>query len=559
MTRRLPEKLFDWDEYGRKVMSGEIVVCKWTRLAVERHYHDLAESPANGFYFSEEHAQYALKALLFVKHSKGEFAGKQFIPSLWQQFWIALAFGWRRVGDGLRRFREVHQTVGRKNGKTTELSAIGIYMLFMDGEKGAEIYAAATKMDQAKILYREATEMIASSPLLSRRIKTLRDSIELIGQSSSRFVPLGRDSKSMDGLNPHCAIIDELHAHKTSEIYDVLKSALGGRLQPMIWMITTAGFDLSSFGYEMHCYAEKVLLGDIKDDEFLAIIYTVDDPEKWDDPVEWAKANPNLGISVYEENMRMDCERAKKQPSQQVNFKTKRLNIWLASGTTWIPVEEWRRCANPAIRLDDFAGRDCWIGMDLAEKSDVAALYLVFREAGKFYAFPRFYLNEYEVDKRENDHYRRYRERGELIVNPGNVTDFSIIQADLKSYAKKFNLCEVPYDPYFAMYFATSLAGDGLPMVEFSQTARNMSPAITEVENLVLENKLEHDGNSMMDWMMTNVVVRESKFTGLKHATKERKANKIDGPIALMMALSRALNGEEQVDINAALKRRRVI
>ena len=292
----MTEKLFDWDEYGRKVIAGDIPVCKWTRLAIERHYRDLAESPANGFYFSEDHAQYALKSFLFVKHSKGEFAGKQFIPSLWQQFWVALAFGWRRVEDGTRRFREVYQAVPRKNGKTTELAAIGLFMMFMDGEKGAEVYAAATKLDQAKILYSEVEQMILSSPLLQRRIKVLRDSIKLIN-GSAKLVPLGKDSKSMDGLNPHCAIIDEIHAHRTSEIYDVLKSALGGRLQPMIWIITTAGFDLSSFGYEQHRYAEKVLTGDIRDDELLAIIYTVDDPEKWDDPIEWMKANPNLGIS----------------------------------------------------------------------------------------------------------------------------------------------------------------------------------------------------------------------------------------------------------------------
>lgn len=542
----MTEKLFDWDEYGRKVIAGEIPVCKWTRLAIERHYRDLAESPANGFYFSEDHAQYALKSFLFVKHSKGEFAGKQFIPSLWQQFWVALAFGWRRVEDGTRRFREVYQAVPRKNGKTTELAAIGLFMMFMDGEKGAEVYAAATKLDQAKILYSEVEQMILSSPLLQRRIKVLRDSIKLIN-GSAKLVPLGKDSKSMDGLNPHCAIIDEIHAHRTSEIYDVLKSALGGRLQPMIWIITTAGFDLSSFGYEQHRYAEKVLTGDIRDDELLAIIYTVDDPEKWDDPIEWMKANPNLGISVYEENMRMDCDRAKKQPSQQANFKTKRLNIWLSGGETWIPVESWRKCGDKSLKLEDFAGERCWIGIDLAEKSDIAAVCLVFRRGNHFYVFFRLYLNEFEVSKPENQHYRNYQRDGELIVTEGNATDFDVIGSDIEAFTRQFDVAEVPYDPRLSSYFATKLAERGVPMVEIAQNSTHFTEPITETENMVLTGELHHDGNKMVEWMMTNVIIVVSKFSGLKKPIKEAAREKIDGPVAMMMAIGRAMTYEDNV------------
>lgn len=539
------KKLFDWDEYGRKVLSGEIVVCKQIKQGVQKHYADLKASPENGFVFSEERAQYAIQSFLFVKHSKGKFAGQQFVPSLWQQFWVAVAFGWMRL-DGTRRYREVYLEVGRKNGKTTLLAGIGINMLCMDGEAGSEVYAAATKLDQAKILYDEAKQMIRGSPLLSGRIKVLRDSIEQINQRGF-MKALGRDSKSMDGLNPHCGIIDELHAHKTSEIYDVLKSALGARSQPMLWIITTAGFDLSSFGYEQHRYAEKVLSGEVVDDELLPIIYTVDDPEKWDDPVEWGKANPNLGVSVYLENMEMDCERAKKQPSQQANFKTKRLNIWLASGEQWIPFEDWRKCGSKKLKLDDFRGEKCWIGIDLAEKSDVAALCLVFIREGHFYVFFRLYLNEYEVEKQENQHYRRYRDIGELIVTDGNATDFDVIRHDLNRFKKDFKVVEVPYDPRFASYFATKLVEDGLPMVEIAQTAQHFTQPIIEIENMVLENKLHHDGNSMVEWMMSNVVMRISKFTGLKQPTKETNREKIDGPVAMLLAVGRALKQVNKV------------
>lgn len=538
---------FDWDAYGRKVMSGEVLVSEWTMRSVKKHYADLKVAPKNGFWFSERHAQYALNAFLFMKHSKGAFAGSQFVPSDWQQFWIALAFGWRKL-DGTRRYREVYWAVPRKNGKTTTLAAIALYMMIMDGEAGAEVYCAATKMEQAKLLYSEANQMINASPFLKEELKTLRDGIFTLDKSC-KLVPLGRDSKSMDGLNPSCCVIDEVHAHKTSEIYDVLKSALGARRQPMIWIITTAGFDLSAWGYEQHRYAEKVVKGTIKDEEFLPIIYTVDDPEKWDDPTEWVKANPNLGVSVYEDNLAADCERAKKQPSQQANFKTKRLNIWLASGETWIPIEDWRKCADHNLRIEDFANDKCWVGIDLAEKSDVAALAICFRRGEHLYVFFRLYLNEYEVEKPENQHYRRWRDKGELIVTDGNATDFDVIAHDLMEIHRKYKVIGVPYDPRFSSYFATKLLENGLPMIEVAQTSARFTEPIIQVENSVLENTLTHDGNSMVDWMMSNIVMRVSKFSGLRHPTKESNAEKIDGPIAMLMAVGQAMAVEEPREI----------
>lgn len=541
---------FNWNQYGLDVLAGKIPVCSLVKKVVKRHYDDLKNAHKRGYYFSEDHAQYALKSFLFVKHSKGEFAGKQFVPSPWQQFWVAVAFGWLRMADGSRRFREVYQEVARKNGKTTMLAGLGIYMLMMDGEAGAEVYAAATKMDQAKLLFRETQNMIAGSPLLSRKVKVNRDVLE--APLSSRFVPLGRDSKSMDGLNPNCAIIDELHAHKTSEIYDVLKSALGGRKQPLIWIITTAGFDLSAFGYEQHVYAEKVASGKILDDELLPIIYTVDDVDKWDDPVEWFKANPNMGVSVYEDNLAADCERAKRQPIQQVNFKTKRLNIWLSSGTTWIPVEDWRKCGDSELKLEDFKGERCWIGIDLAEKRDIAALCLGFKRNGKFYLFFRMYLNSFEAEKQENQHFRRYQQNGELIVTDGNATDFDVIRADIERFSREFDLVEVPYDPRFSSYFATKLFEQGIPMLEMTQTSTHFTEPVIELENLILEGKVVHDANSMMEWMMSNVVIKISKFSGLKHPTKEGEKDKIDGVVAMLMALSRMM-ADQEIDIDDAI------
>ncbi len=535
----LPHRSFDWDAYGRDVIADKFPVCKWTRLAVERHYRDMAEGHKRGLWFSDAHAQHALESFLFLRHSKGEWAGQSFVPSPWQQFWVALAFGWMR-GDGTRRFREVWEEVPRKNGKSTKLSGIGLYLFFFDGEGGAEVYTAATKMEQARITHDEAIRMVNASPHLRRHISERRSELFVRGKAD-KFVPLGRDSKSMDGLNPHGAILDEVHAHPDRTIYDVIKSGQGARRQPMLWEITTAGFDLSSFGYEQHCYAKKVLEQTIDDDEFLGIIYTVDDPEKFDDPIEWAKANPNLGVSVYLDGLADACSRAIKQPSEQPNFKTKRLNIWLSGGQSWIPVSDWRKCGNAALKIEDFAGEECWIGIDLAEKSDIAALCLIFKRGRKSYIFFRLYLNEYEVNKPENQHYRRYEQRGELIVTPGNATDFEVIRADIEGFSKQFDIKEVPYDPKFAAYFVTKLAEAGLPMVEISQTSSHFTMPIIEIENQVLTGDLQHDGNSAVEWMIGNVVMRESKFSGLKHPTKEKPSEKIDAPVAMLIGMGRAL------------------
>lgn len=554
MNARVPIKAvqsFDWDAYGRAVMANEIPVCEKTRQAVERHYRDLATGAERGLWFSDGHAQHALETFLFFRHSKGEWAGQQFELSLWQQFWIALAFGWMRE-NGTRRFREVWMEVPRKNGKSTTLSGVGLYLFHFDGEGGAEVYTAATKMDQAKITHSEAIRMVEVSPLLRKNIAIKLD--KLYNPAPGRadiFVPLGRESKSLDGLNPHGAILDEVHAHHTREIYDVIKSGLGARRQPMIWQITTAGFDFASLGYQQHTYAEKVLDGTFEDDEFLAIIYTVDDIDKWDDPIEWAKANPNLGISVYEDGLRAACEKAKRQTSEEPNFKTKRLNIWLAAGESWITTTDWTSCGNQNLKIEDFVNDKCWIGIDLAEKRDVAALAIVFQRGRQYFAFFKFYYNEKQAHAPENRHFWGWEKDGYLNVTEGDATDFDVVFHDLRALHKQFDVQEIPYDPKFMGQNATKLLGEGLPMVEISQTASHFTLPIIEIENLVLTHELHHDGNPLMTWMVSNVVMRTSKFSGLKHPTKEKEEQKIDGVVALLLAMGRALSGEETYQIGS--------
>ncbi|MFC3340023.1 terminase large subunit [Paracandidimonas soli] len=552
MSAAQVSRSFDWDAYGRKVMAGEIPVCKWIRLAVERHYRDLETCHARGLYFSEDLAQHALESFLFLRHSKGEWAGQAFELSDWQQFWVALAFGWMRA-DGTRRFREIWEEVPRKNGKTTKLAGVGLYLFAFDGEGGAEVYSAATKMDQAKILHGEAQRMVQASPYLRRAIGIrLNEMYDPRPGRADKLVPLGRDAKSLDGLNPHAGLLDEVHAHPNRELYDIIKSGMGARRQPMIWQITTAGFDLSSFGYSQHEYATKVLEGIFEDDELLVIIYTVDHPERWDDPVEWAKANPNLGVSVYEEQLRAMVERARRQPTELPNLLTKRLNVWVRGGSRWLGAEQWADCGDVGLRIEDFVGQPCWIGLDLAEKSDIAALAIVFkRPDGGYAVIFRLYLNEDQAHAPENRHFYGWEQSGHLIVTPGNATDFDVIRADLQELARTHQVQEVVYDPKFATYFATKLADeDGILMVEMPQTSARFTLPIVEIENLVLTQDLAHDANPAVAWMISNVVMRESKFSGLRHPTKEKPENKIDAPVALIMAMGRALSCDAEPDLS---------
>lgn len=550
------ERTFDWDQYGQAVLAGRIPVCKWTRLAVERHYRDLIDGPARGLWFSEDHAQHALEFFLFLRHSKGEWAGQQFVPSLWQQFWVALAFGWMRA-DGTRRFRRVWEEVPRKNGKSTKLSGIGLYLFSADGEGGPEVYTAATKMDQAKITHDEAVRMVQSSPQLRRHISDRRGELFIRGKADT-FRPLGRDSKSLDGLNPHGAIMDEVHAHPDSGMLDVIRSGTGARRQWLIWMITTAGVNLRGPGFDLHGYAEKVLEGVFDDDEFLAIIYTVDDPEKWQDPTEWQKANPNLGVSVYLQGLKEACDSAIRLPSEQSEFKTKRLNIWLSGGAKWIALSDWRACQDKALRLEDFKGKRCWIGLDLAERRDIAAICLVFRENGKYYVFWRFYQNEYQANLPENQHYLKWEKAGYLHITPGNATDFDVIGDHLAGrrdpkdidkvvqpgFLQEFSVEEVDYDPKFAPYFAKKLMEKGVNMVEIGQNPTTFTAPIIETENLVLTGELVHEENPVMDWMISNAKKLTSKFNGLSQIAKDRESEKIDGVLAMLMGIARATAAE---------------
>ncbi|HDR9034403.1 TPA: terminase large subunit [Burkholderia vietnamiensis] len=542
------------NQYIDDVLAGRIVACKWVKLACERQRRDLARAemgdPEFPYRFDNDAATRICEFIELLPHTKGRWARTRQRIKLepWQAFILTTVFGWLHVDSGLRRFRRAYEEVARKNAKSTKSSGIALYLFAADGEPGAEVYSAATTRDQAKIVFDDARAMALREPEMCAALGVEILQHQLLTDDGSKFLPLSAEGSTLDGLNVHGGVIDELHAHKTRAVFDVIDSGTGARDQSLLWLITTAGSDLTGICYEQRTHVTKILEGVFVDETFFGIIFTLDDGDDWSDPSVWIKANPNLGVSVFVDDMEMACRKAQSMPSAVNNFLTKRLNVWVNADSAWMDMRAWERCADRDMRLDDFVGERCWIGMDLAEKTDFAALVLVFERAGTFYVFPRFYLNEYAVDNGSNSQYSGWVRAEHIIVNEGNATDFDVIADDIRRYCEMFDVQEIPFDPAMSRYFATQLVKEGLPLVEIRQAPIFFTQPIIQTENLVLEGKLKFDGNPAMTWMVSNVVVTTSRYNGLKHPTKERPENKIDGPVAMFLALGRAMMGDESDD-----------
>ena len=554
-------------DYATRILSGEIQACKWTKAACRRQLDDLERAetdPHFPFEFRPDKAEHICRFIELLPHIKGEWAGQKIALELWQIFILTTAFGWYRK-NGRRRFRTIYIEVPRKNAKSTLTSGVALYMLTADGEAGAEVYSAATTRDQARIVFDDAKDMARLEPAFRQRfgVKVLAHSIfEVI--NNGRFVPLSAEGSTLDGLNIHFASVDELHAHKTRAVYDVLETGTGARAQSMIWNITTAGSDRSGICYEQRTYVTGLLNTVLRrhdglgyavkgvmseDDTYFGIVYTIDDADDWADEKCWAKANPNYGVSIYPDDIKRLAEKAIKTASARPNFLTKRLNVWVNADAAWMDMRAWDACGDPALQPDDFAEDTCRVSLDLASKKDIAAKVRLFERqiAGKrhYYCFGTWYLPEIAVQDEANSQYAGWAEEGWLTTTPGNVTDYDLIEADIRDDLARFNVIEVPYDPWQATMLANHLLEDGAPMVELRQTVQNMSEAMKEFEALVIDGRFHHNGDPVLAWMVSNVVAHLDKKDNI-YPNKEREQNKIDGPVAIIMALARAVVSQNE-------------
>ncbi len=538
--------------YARAVVAGEILACKWTRLACQRQLDDLEREPGDDWpwVFDPDRAARPCEFIELLPHIKGKWAreGRRLRLEPWQFFFLTTVFGWVHRETRLRRFLEFYEEVPRKNGKSAIGSGLLLYMLSADGEHGAECYTAATTRDQARIVFDDARAMAERTPDLRTYlgVAIMQHSLT-VAHMASKAAPLAAEGSTLDGLNVHFALLDELHAHKTRAVYDVIDTARDAREQSLLGTITTAGTDRSGICYERRTHLTKILEGVIRDDRVFGVIYTIDENDDPFDPAVWAKANPNFGVSVLADNMAAAARKAEAMPSALNNFLTKRLNVWVSGEAPWMDMRAWDRCAEPALRdLSAYAGQGIkvWAGLDLAQKKDFAALVAVFESEGHWMVCTRLYLNEIAIQESGNAHLSGWARQGYVTVTDGDITDFDVVADDMRKLCRDFDVQEIAFDPALSMYFAGKLIEEGLPLVEITQRALFFTPPLIQVENLVLERKLMHDGNPVMTWMVSNLVVKESKFNELKSPTKERPENKIDGPIAMLMALGRALANE---------------
>jgi phage terminase large subunit-like protein len=541
-------------QYQRDVLSGKIITGKLVKLAVERNARDLETAEARGLYFDEEEAERALKFFSYLRHSKGELAGKVIELQPWQCWIISVVFGWYNQDTGARRFNTVYEEIARKNGKTTKLGGIGLFGLVKDGEGGAEIYAAATKRDQARILFEESKRMISQCKALRSRLDNQQHKI-YYPATSSKFEPLSADANSMDGLNPHFALVDELHAHKTAQVWDVLISALGARLQPIIWAITTAGFNKNGICYEVRDYTIKVLQGIIDDDSFFGIIYTIDEEDDWQDENVWIKANPNLNISVNLDYLRNQAKKAAIMPSAKVNFLTKHLNVWVTGASQWCNIERWMECAADYDQnnLDPEEIEAVYIGLDLAQISDIAsATGVCVMKSGEWRIIGKHYLPEDSIEEK----YRKttipfydWAERGYLTLTPGNVIDYNWIKSDLLAWLEVLPVKEIPFDRYNSSQLVNDMLELGAPMVSVGQGFVSMSPALKELERRYLTGQIKHCNDPVLNWAMSNVVAVQDPAGNIK-PDKSKSSEKIDPATALTMAVGRAMLADTAPDFD---------
>lgn len=538
-------------EYARGVVSGRIPACRYVVQACQRQLDDLANPPA-GYRFESGRAEKVVRFVQLCPHIKGPAASRGDLMLLepWQVFILSTAFGWVDA-DGNRRFRRVYVEVPRGNGKSSLSSPIGLYMLAFDSEAGAEVYSAATTRDQARIVFRDAQAMARKMPALCKKfgIEVTAQAIVQL-KSSSSFKALSADGHTLDGLNIHCSVVDELHAHKSRDVWDVLETGLGKRPQSMLWAITTAGSNKHGICYEVRDFVIKTLAGTVDGaaaESTFGIIYTIDEG---DDPYSedtLRKANPNWGVSVDPKLVMQTAAKARQVATARANYLTKHLNVWVDANSALFDTEWWRKCEDRSLDEADFAADECVMGLDLASKIDIAARVNLYRRMidGKahYYVFPRFYLPAVAIEEERHPMYRGWEMQGDIYATPGETTDFSIIEDEIKADGPGLNLQAVATDPWQAQQMIQNLKRDGMPAEEYKQNVANMSEATKTLDALMREGRIHHTGNAVMNWMIGNVVGHYDAKENV-YPRKEMPQNKIDGAVALIMALGWFIKAE---------------
>jgi phage terminase large subunit-like protein len=503
-------------------------------------------------YHFDEHA--ADRAVAFIEtmitHCKGEWTGQPFILEKWQKEQIIRPiFGWKRE-DGTRKYRTVYIEIPRKNGKSNICAALGIYMLFADSERGAEIYSAAADTGQAKIVFDIAKQMVAQNPELSKRAKIYQNSI--VNPAKGNFYKaISSDSKTKHGFNSSTIIIDELHTQPNRELWDTLTTSTGARREPLTVAISTAGYDKNSICWEVHDYATKVRDKIIKDETFLPILYAADEGDDFTLEETWKKANPGYGTIIKKEYLEKEAARAKEIPSYTNSFKRLHLNQWTTNQTLWIGDELWMTNNKGPLDLNSLKGQPCYAGLDLASIRDLTALVLVFpRENEHLDILPFFFTPKdtaFIRSRRDKVDYITWANEGHMELTPGNVTDYGYIKKKIYEIAETYDLKKIAYDRWNSSQLILDVYEEGIPCEPFGQGFVSMSQPCKEIERLTLEEKINHAGHPVLRWNMTNLQMKQDPANNIK-MDKAKSTEKIDGAVAMAMAIGAMMNDDKEED-----------
>lgn len=486
-----------------------------------------------------------------LTHAKGACAGEKFILETWEKKLLRRLFGWKKKETGLRKYKVLYLEIPRKNGKSTLGAGLALYLLDGDREAGAEVISAAADADQAAIVFETAKEMVNADALLSERIIAYRRSMA-VHQTASSYKVISATPKTKHGTNLHAFLVDELHAQENRELIDVLVTSMAYRAQPLQAFFTTAGYDKNSICYEYHDYAIKVRDGIIPDPTFLPIIYAADPEDDWTSPETWAKANPNLGVTVRLEYLRDQCEKAKEVPAYENTFKRLHLNLWTEQDSRWLQIEKWDACKRP-FNTSDLYGVECIAGLDLASTEDITALELVFRmNDNTFRVLSYFWLPEETMKRRakaDKVAYEEWARQGFIeITKDKPTTDYEFIRKRLNELRQTFRIKEIVLDKWNADQLANRLIDDNFSVLYWQMGMGAMTAPTKRLNSLVLDRTLHHDGNPVLRWMAKNVAIEQDAEGNIKPSKKKSK-EKIDGIVAIIMALGRWLAYNDPVSV----------
>ncbi|WP_296969154.1 terminase TerL endonuclease subunit [Tepidanaerobacter sp. EBM-38] len=506
--------------------------------------------------FDEKKAERAVKFINNLKHTKGVWHGVPFDLLPWQDKIIRDIFGTVKE-DGYRKYNTAYVEIPKKNGKSELAAAIALYLTCGDGEWGAEVYGCAADRQQASIVFDVAVDMVDQCPALKKRIKPILSQKRLVYMPTASFYQvLSAEAFTKHGLNVHGVIFDELHAQPNRQLYDVMTKGSGdARKQPLFFLITTAGTDRHSICWEVHQKADDILRGKKHDPTFYPIIYGIEDSDDWTDEANWYKANPSLDHTIDIEKVRAAFISAKENPAEENLFRQLRLNQWVKQSVRWMPMHLWDKCSFE-VNPEKLKGRECYGGLDLSSSIDITAFVLVFPpipEDDKYYVLPYFWIPEENLDLRvRRDHvpYDIWKQQGYLQTTEGNVIHYGFIEKFIEELWKDYNIKEIAFDRWGAVQMTQNLEGAGFTVVPFGQGYKDMSPPTKELMKLTLEKKIAHGGHPVLSWMMDNIHVRTDPAGNIK-PDKEKSTEKIDGAVALIMALDRAIRNEgSKFDLN---------